>query len=82
MRLEQVLRRAKKNHTDLAGSAKASASEEASWPEVKRKAIMKGLDFLLSMGETLFRNEQLSSKHGADVLLPFYVPTAKAAATP
>ena len=48
------------------------------WPEVKRQSIMRGLDFLQSMGEQLFRNEQLAAKHGPDLMLPFYIPPASA----
>ena len=82
MRLESILQRAKEAAKCEASSSSSSAHDEVPWPELKRRAIIKGLDFLLSMGETLFRNETLSSKHGADVLLPFYVPTSKAAASP
>jgi hypothetical protein len=66
----------------IAGASSTSAAmEPEEWALRKRQAIMRGLDFLQTLGETLFRNEQLASKHGPDLLLPFYIPPAGAAAT-
>ena len=59
-------------------AAAAVAVSEVPWAERKRLAITRGLDFLQTLGEQLFRNRQLSTKHGADLLLPFYVPPARA----
>ena len=71
-----------------AEATRVAAEEEArveaervaaeNWPGVKRQSIMRGLDFLQSMGEQLFRNEQLAAKHGPDLMLPFYIPPASA----
>ena len=84
MRLEQIIsaKRAAGTHRKGPLTPSETAAQAPPWEEQKRTAILRGLDFLQTMGETLFRNEQLSSKHGADVLLPFYVPPLKAAGTP
>ena len=36
--------------------------------------MFAGLDFLRGLGGTLFRNDALWSRHGSDILIPFYVP--------
>ena len=59
-------------------AAAAEPHELAHWATEKQQAIRRGLDFLQNMGETMFRNEQLASKHGPDILLPFYIPPATA----
>ena len=62
-------------------SAPPPTGGDGDWAQLKRTAIMRGLDFLLTMGETLFRNEQLAARHGPDIMLPFYIPAATSAAT-
>ena len=59
----------------------AAPGDDDDWPAQKAAAIVRGLDFLEGLGETLFRNEQLAAKHGPDLLLPFYIPPAAAAAS-
>jgi hypothetical protein len=63
------------------GRTESVVAPPATHSEQKRQAITRGLDFLQHLGEALFRNEQLASKHGADVLLPFYVPPMRAPAS-
>ena len=70
--------------SDVSDAPSASDAEQsaAAHMELKRAAIIRGLDFLLRSGEALLRNTELSKRHGADVLLPFYVPPPNAAGTP
>ena len=63
-------------------SADGGEISEAAFLELKRQAILRGLDYLQRSGEAMYRNRQLASKHSADLLLPFYVPPPTAAGTP
>ena len=56
------------------GRLQAAMAREADWQQTKRAAVFAGLDFLRGLGGTLFRNDALWSRHGSDILIPFYVP--------
>ena len=64
------------------GHRAGGVADERSFAEQKAAAICRGLDFLQTMGEALLRNENLATRHGADVLLPFYIPPPRMTATP
>ena len=70
--------------SDVSDAPSASDAEQsaAAHMELKRAAIIRGLDYLQRAAEAMFRNEQLASRHGADLLLPFYVPPPTASHTP
>ena len=40
----------------------------------KHRAIVAGLEYIRTLGHSLFRNETLWARHGADILIPFFVP--------
>ena len=65
---------------EAAGTSGPSAEDE-DWALTKRRAIIAGLDFIRSLGLQLFRNEALAERHGADILVPFFVPQSSMAAT-
>ncbi|KAL3901701.1 MAG: hypothetical protein SGPRY_012240, partial [Prymnesium sp.] len=52
----------------------AAASPEASHEQAKRHAILSGLEYIRTLGAQLLRNESLAERHGADILLPFFIP--------
>ena len=58
-----------------------SSVQEEDWALAKRRAIIAGLDFIRSLGLQLFRNEALAERHGADILVPFFVPQSGMPAT-
>ena len=59
-----------------------STLSDGSLREAKRAAIIRGLDYLQRSGEAMFRNDNLASRHGADLMLPFYVPRPSSAGSP
>ena len=67
---------------EASGAVDLATLSESAFLEVKRQAIVRGLDYLQRSGEAMYRNRQLAAKHSADLLLPFYVPPPTAAATP
>ena len=40
----------------------------------KHRAIVAGLEYIRTLGHSLFRNETLWARHGADILIPFFLP--------
>lgn len=60
----------------------ATACDFDAFAVQKRAAIIRGLDYVQRAGDALLRNQQLASRHGADVLIPFYVPPTTAAGSP